>query len=105
MWFVETSLFTRQLLKVLPDDQYRLLQESLALRPEQGVLIPGGAGLRKVRWSTPGTGKRGGCRVIYFWDVSTDGIYFVLVYGKSEKDNLTRRELNELASLVREAFK
>ena len=62
------SIFTRLICDLLPDEQLRRLLLALMLRPEQGVLIPGGAGLRKIRWSQPGRGKRGGLRVLYYWD-------------------------------------
>ena len=42
------------------DGDYRALQSSLLLRPEQGPVIPGSGGLRKVRWGSQGKGKRGG---------------------------------------------
>jgi hypothetical protein len=34
------------------------------LRPEQGPIIKGSGGLRKVRWAPAGVGKRGGVQVI-----------------------------------------
>ena len=55
MRFIETSVFTNSLRRHLDDDQYRALQLALALRPEQGALIPGGGGLRKLRWGAQRT--------------------------------------------------
>jgi len=49
VWFVETSVFSGQLLEHLHDEDYRSLQSALTLRPEQGALIPGSGGLRKLR--------------------------------------------------------
>jgi mRNA-degrading endonuclease RelE of RelBE toxin-antitoxin system len=66
--FVETTVFTRALRALVPDDDYRALQMALMLRPEQGALIRGSGGLRKIRWGGSGRGKRGGIRVIYYWD-------------------------------------
>ena len=54
MVIVETSVFTRQIQALLKDDDYRRLQTVLVIRPDLGDLIPGGGGLRKVRWSAPG---------------------------------------------------
>jgi len=65
MRFVETPVFTKRVKDLLPDEDYRTLQIALLLRPEQGPLIKGGGGLRKVRWALKGVGKRGGVRVIY----------------------------------------
>ncbi|MCU0241193.1 MAG: hypothetical protein MUF51_02070 [Vicinamibacteria bacterium] len=41
-------MFTELVLKALGDDEYRALQSSLVLRPEQGAVIPGSGGLRKI---------------------------------------------------------
>jgi len=67
MRFVETPVFTAVIQRHLDDEQYRQLQIALMLRPEQGPVIQGSGGLRKVRWATSGAGKRGGLRVIYHW--------------------------------------
>ena len=50
MRFVETHVFTDLVCKRLGDDDYRALQIALLLRPEQGPVIPGSGGLRKIRW-------------------------------------------------------
>jgi hypothetical protein len=49
MRFVETSVFTAVLQRHLDDERYRQLQIALMLRPEQGPIIKGSGGLRKVR--------------------------------------------------------
>jgi hypothetical protein len=51
MVFIETSFFARQVHALLEDDDYRRLQTILVIRPDAGDLIPGGGGLRKIRWS------------------------------------------------------
>ena len=61
----ETSVFTRQVSRLLDVESYRLLQLRLAADPEAGDLIRGTSGLRKIRWQGSGRGKRGGVRVIY----------------------------------------
>lgn len=45
MVIVETSVFTRRVLNILADEEYRQLQTALLNRPGMGVLIPGGGGL------------------------------------------------------------
>ncbi|NOS82983.1 MAG: hypothetical protein HOP32_15520, partial [Nitrospira sp.] len=64
MRFVETPAFTAALRRHRDDETYRALQLALLLRPAQGPIIQGGAGLRKLRWAVPGRGKRGGVRLI-----------------------------------------
>ena len=66
MRFIESPIFPASLYRHLADEQYRLMQAALSLCPEQRALIPGGAGLRKLRWGALGRGKRGGVRTIYY---------------------------------------
>jgi len=66
MIFIETSIFTKELVKLLPDDEYRMLQHNLLIRPTAGSLIKGTGGLRKIRWKSYGKGKSGGLRIIYY---------------------------------------
>jgi len=63
---IETPIFTRRTQSILEDDEYRLLQAQLIQKPDAGKIIPGSGGLRKLRWSASGHGKRGGIRVIYY---------------------------------------
>ena len=63
--FVETPVFTKVITQAIADDEHRSLQVALMLLPEQRAVIRGTGELRKVRWARPGSGKRGGLRVIY----------------------------------------
>jgi mRNA-degrading endonuclease RelE of RelBE toxin-antitoxin system len=103
--FVETPIFTREVTEVLSDDEYRGVQLALLLRPEQGPLIPKSGGLRKIRWKRSGAGKRGGLRLIYYWDKDNDTIYMLFVYPKSDQEDLTASQLKTLSKLVREELK
>jgi len=105
MRFAETPIFTREISAFLKDEEYRSLQLALLFRPQQGDLIPGSGGLRKLRWGVHGKGKRGGCRVIYYWDKAQDTIYMLFVYAKSKQEDLTPAQIKELSKLVREEFK
>jgi hypothetical protein len=102
MQFIETPIFTKQIMELLSDEEYRRLQEVLLLRPEAGDLIPGGGGLRKLRWRVSGTGKRGGLRTIYYWDVPSEVCYMLYAYKKSAQSDLTQQQLRVLRNLVKE---
>jgi len=104
MIIVETHIFTRQVVLLLTDEEYRLLQSVLVNRPDTGVVIPSSGDLRKMRWGMTGRGKRGGVRVIYFWAVKQDKILMLLIYPKNEKDDLSRDQLKILRKIVKEEF-
>ena len=105
MQFIETSVFTRQVTSLLTDDQYSQLQLALVARPDAGAIIPHSGGLRKIRWSVSGRGKRGGVRAIYYWVVAHDQILMLFMYPKSEKDDLTPQQLKVLREIVEKEFK
>lgn len=98
--FEETSTFTRRVTQLLTDDDYARLQQHLISHPDDGDLIRGSGGFRKVRWSAPGRGKRGGVRVIYYWWNSENLISMVLIYAKNEQDDLTPDQLKRLKQLI-----
>jgi mRNA-degrading endonuclease RelE of RelBE toxin-antitoxin system len=102
--FVETPIFTDLVRRNLDDHDYRALQITLLLRPEQGLVIPGSGGLRKIRWGGEGRGKRGGIRVIYFWDKVKARCYMLFLYRKNVQGDLTPAQTRVLARLVREEF-
>ena len=104
MIFTETRGFARQITKLLTDDEYSELQQDLILNPQAGAIIKHSGGLRKLRWGLGTKGKRGGIRIIYYWYVSEDKIYMLLAYGKSEKDDLSPKELKTLRKLVQEVM-
>ncbi len=105
MRFVETPVFTIAVQKYLDDEPYRHLQIALMLRPEQGPVIQGSGGLRKVRWAKPGTGKRGGLRIIYYWAPHERVFYMLYMYTKADQGDLTAAQIRTLGRLVREEFK
>ena len=104
MIFIETSIFTRQVLYLLTDEEYRELQKVLVNRPNAGSLIVGSGGLRKIRWAKQGRGKRGGVRVIYYWAVSSEQILMLFIYPKNERDDLTPTQIKMLKQIVEEAY-
>lgn len=105
MRFVETPIFTKVITGVIGDDEYRSLQVALMLRPEQGPIIRGTGGLRKVRWAKPGAGKRGGLRIIYYWAAVERAFYMLYAYSKNEQGDVTPAQARHLGQLVREEFK
>lgn len=105
MVFLETKGFTRRVIELLSDDEYRQLQQELMMRPDRGAVIPGSGGIRKVRWGAKKRGKRGGARFIYYWAKGRDQILMLFVFSKDESDDLTREQIKQLRSVVEEGYK
>lgn len=105
MRFVETAVFTRQIVEALSDDEYRLLQEALLRRPEQGPMIKETGGARKLRWGEEGRGRRGGLRVIYYWHSEREMFLMLYSYRKTEQKDLTASQRKVLAQVIRQEFK
>jgi hypothetical protein len=103
--FIETPIFTEDVERNLSLEEYRQLQVALLLRPTQGALMRGAGGLRKIRWSRPGMGKRGGLRAIYFWEARSETFYMLMVYRKNDQEDLTPKQVAILQRLVKEEFK
>jgi len=102
---IETSIFTKKIKRLLSDEEYRLLQNELIINPTKGNVIKDSGGLRKIRWKSQGRGKSGGVRIIYYWISYEKIILMLLVYPKSEQDDLTSDQLKILKKLVEEELK
>jgi hypothetical protein len=70
----------------------------LGVNPEAGRLVPGTGGVRKIRWATPGQGRRGG-RVIYYHNQSIP-LFVLDIYAKNEKTNLSEADKRSLKRLL-----
>jgi mRNA-degrading endonuclease RelE of RelBE toxin-antitoxin system len=89
---------TKRLLKKYPSLKVELLQlvQSLKQNPEQGTSIGKSCFKIRIAIASKGKGKRGGARVITNFVITDDTVYLLSIYDKSEKDNLSDKELEEL---------
>lgn len=94
--FIETKLFSRLLGDYLTDEQYAELQAALVEAPDRGALVPGSGGVRKLRWSQPGRGKRGGVRVIYYAKTHEGVIWMLTIYAKNEEQTVPAHILRKI---------
>lgn len=72
----------------------------IAQNPEAGDTIPDTGGVRKIRWSRPGMGKRGGVRVIYFYHDAAMPLYLLLIYAKAQQENWTPEDRRRVRTVV-----
>ena len=94
--FIETKLFSRLIGKLLSDEEYASLQNALIANPESGSLIVGSGGVRKLRWSARGRGKRGGVRVVYYARFREGVIWMLTIYAKNVAENIPAGVLRKI---------
>ena len=94
--FIESSTFERICPLYLDDDEYAELQQFMMREPEAGRLVPGSGGVRKLRWSRAGRGKRGGLRLIYFVRRGPSEFWMLTIYAKARRANIPAHILNQL---------
>ena len=97
---VETPLFTRQADSIWDEEEREAFIDFIARHPESGDVIPDTGGVRKVRWSRAGMGKRGGVRVIYFFHHPARPLYLLMAYAKARRENLTPDDKRAVQRLV-----
>lgn len=94
--FIETKLFSRLVQEYLSDDDYGAVQRQLIANPDEGAVIRGSGGVRKVRVAAPGRGKRGGYRLIYYVRRPRNVIWMLTIYPKSEADSIPAHVLRKI---------
>jgi len=72
----------------------------IAHNPEAGDVIVGSGGIRKVRWTRQGMGKRGGARVIYYFRDPSMPLFLLTMYAKGRRDDLSPDELKAAKKIV-----
>jgi mRNA-degrading endonuclease RelE of RelBE toxin-antitoxin system len=101
MEFIEASAFTKYIFDYLSEDEFWGLQNFLIQYPEAGKVIRGSGGIRKVRWSMSGKGKRGGARIIYYFNKQNNEIWLLTIYSKSEMENIPADILCQIAKEIK----
>ena len=99
--FVELPIFrTRWKDMGLDDNDLKRLQEELLADPKVGAVMRGTGGVRKMRFAFEQKGKSGSIRVIYVDFEIYEKIFLITAYPKSEKDNLSDAERNEIKQMI-----
>jgi mRNA-degrading endonuclease RelE of RelBE toxin-antitoxin system len=97
---IETPKFIEIAKEIWSEEERLAFISWLSNNPLAGDVIVGTGGLRKVRWSRNGMGKRGGTRVIYYNLLEDGEIWLLILYTKSKFDNLPTSFLEKLKDLM-----
>lgn len=98
---VEHPNYLKQAEKLLTPEQMIEVADILAADPHAGEIMQGTGGFRKMRYAgVQGKGKSGGMRIIHLFVTKKGKVHLLHIYGKGEKDNLSKAERNELAALA-----
>lgn len=95
---LRTSEFTRHLMRLsskypsLKNDYSNLL-DSLQQNPLQGISLGKDCYKIRMKIASKNTGKSGGARVITYVKIQVNRITLLDIYDKSEKENITDKEL------------
>ncbi len=84
----------------LGDDELKDLEELLLSNPQEGDVIQGTGGARKLRFQLEGRGKRGGARVIYVDIFEKEKLYFLFAYPKNVQENLTVEQKDIIKAMI-----
>ncbi len=72
------------------------LIESLEQNPLQGTSLGNNCFKIRIAIASKGKGKSGGARIITHIVIENEIVYLISIYDKSEKANITDKELKEL---------
>ena len=97
---VETPSYLADAERLFSSDERKAIVDRLAADPTCGVVVPGGGGIRKVRFGFGARGKSGGARIIYLFSGTDLPVFILAVFAKNEKANLSAAERNALAGIV-----
>ena len=104
MEFVRFPTFEKTAAGLLSEAEIVELEIHLTEQPDAGDLIPGARGLRKIRRPAKGHCKRGGARVIYYHVSRQHLILLIVAYAKNDKEDLDRKQLQILSTLIKSEF-
>jgi hypothetical protein len=91
---VQTKIFSNDLDALIAENKllmtdYENLEKLLCNQPDSGALIQKTGGLRKIRLKSSSKGKRGGFRVCYFDFPEQEQLFFIVIYGKNDQENIS----------------
>lgn len=92
--------YEKQAAKLMTPEEQAVAEASVVAAPEYWPIVPETGGARKARIPLEGRGKRGGGRVIYFWQSRAGKIFFIMVYAKGQQEDLSHGDKKAIAKTV-----
>lgn len=95
-----TRTYERAVRKLMSESDRQKMEAAIIADPGGAPLLRGTGGIRKLRWTGSGRGKRGGIRTIYFYHAGPEAVYLLTAYAKADRDDLTPTDRKTLSRLV-----
>lgn len=95
-----TRTYERAVRKIMSEADRQKMEAAIIADPGGAPLLRGTGGIRKLRWTGSGRGKRGGIRTIYFYHAGPEAVYLLTAYAKADRDDLTPTDRKTLSRLV-----
>jgi hypothetical protein len=103
MLLVRTTSFIKAIAKLkVTSAELDALETEIATTPKADDVIKGLKGVRKIRFSMGGKGKRGGGRCVYLVLAIDETIYLLLAYGKSKQTDLSQQQRKDILAFIEE---
>lgn len=107
MEIFRTKLYARKCRKLLSAVEQTTAEGEVLVDPEAWPVIAGTGGVRKARSARGNSGKSGGVRILYYVWLTNDRVFFMDIYAKNQKENITDSEkavLKEIVQAFREEY-
>jgi hypothetical protein len=99
---IATPHFSRSAKRArVSQNEMEAIVSRLSEMPDDGDLIKGAGGARKVRIAREGGGKSGGYRVITYFGGESLPVYLLELYSKADKETLSSAEIRELRGVCK----
>ena len=102
---IVTSRFKRDIKKLVKKylslkGEFGELLDSLEENPKLGVHLGNDCYKIRIAIASKGKGKSGGARVVTYILIRDQKVFLLTIYDKSEKENISDKELIELLALI-----
>jgi hypothetical protein len=102
--FIETTEFIAKIDALASEAEFNEIQDELIANPMKGKIVKGTGGARKIRMKLKGTGKSGGARAIYYYVDLRGEIWFLDLYLKKDKADLTEHDKKRIFRFIKEVI-